>query len=66
MKHLTYQVTWKFDRHIPASHPIVTPVHTNLISLHKVQLLMPHRGAVLANNVTLLRLVTSPKDIPGT
>jgi hypothetical protein len=64
--YLSYQVTWKLDLHIPASHPIVTPVQLNLISLHKLHRLLPHRGVVFANNITLLRLVTSPKVIPGT
>lgn len=45
---------------------MVTPVHINLTSLHKQQLLLPHLGEVFGNNMTLLRLVTSPNDIPGT
>lgn len=36
------------------------------MSLHKVQLLLPHRGEVFANNITLLKLLTSPNVIPGT
>lgn len=61
-----YHVTWKYVRHIPASHPIQTPVLANRSSEHREQTFAPHLLYGISKSVTLERRSTSPNATPGT